>query len=326
MNREVRFVRPFNVPHQFDEALDGVRFRMGSNVCEPDSSVLVGADDEYLRALPEIVWADSDESLTSFVSALLRGASDARLNPRDLTLAVTAHTSYLKITSLLYQCTLDCLDVLEHRVSFDRPRPDALLASKSGAEISVCVLLTNELKPQGLRPWRKSTWLARKKFAIRTDDVRGWFRPIPLDSETRRQLGLPSTTVRYVNVEAPFEPVGSGNEPEFYVDADLLGQIDRSGGSAIGKAFQAQLACDFVSAVIMASNSSSEMLQDATWEDVQGSLVGKVVNLVLDAKMAPEEKFASLRSHLDNPTKFMALVEGALKLRPTMLKSFSEEQ
>lgn len=70
MSRETRHVRPFSVPVEFNRALESVRFHMGDQSCEPDSKIVVGTHEEWLRTKPELTWATDATEFADFKKTL----------------------------------------------------------------------------------------------------------------------------------------------------------------------------------------------------------------------------------------------------------------
>ena len=324
MNREVRTIRPFNIPAELERALELVRFSMGAATCEPNAYITIDSQEEYLRSVPALSWAESDEAFAQFRSSVSASIDKAGIPRSAAALLVTAYTPYLKITNDLLHHRLDQLDSLPRIKSFRKERPDALRASTHGAVVTAYVVLVSDLERRALEPWRKGTWLARTSFRIETDSAMQVFRPTPLDDAGRERLGLPKGTVRYFSIgdHEVLSPYESSAPPEYYVDAELLALINSAPGTPGAIVLQTQLACDFIASVITDCVSRADDLGNCAWEDIKDSLVGRVVSLVSGAHASTSNREELLEIIRTDPFKLLARVEHALQIRNPLLKSF----
>lgn len=327
MYKETRPVRPFSVPVEFYRALEGVRFHMGEQSCEPDSKIVVGPHEEWLQTKPELAWAAGESEFADFKKTLATGLEESECDPATLGLVVTAYTKYLKITDILLSHSLDNLDTLPRTCEFDGiHRPAALQASTHGTVIVAYVVLLADLPPVALKPWRKGTWLARVGFRLETETAKEMFRPTPLDDDARQRLNLPKSTVRYFSIgeHNPLEPYDESEQPELYVDTELLTQIDHAASSPVSRALQTQLACDFIFGVVLACAGRSDELEGATWETLQDSLLGRIIGLIAGSRADAARRNQLITDARTNPARLVALAEDALRVRKTLIDSFSE--
>lgn len=328
MYKETRPVRPFSVPVEFHRALEGVRFHMGDQICDPDQKIVVGPHEEWLRTKPELAWATGESEFTDFKKALASGVEETGCEPASLGLVVTAYTKYLRITDILLCHSLDDLDTLPRTREFAGVhRTAALQASTHGTVIVAYVALLADQPPVPLKPWRKGTWLARVGFRLETEIAKEMFRPTPLDDDARQRLNLPKGTVRYFSIgeHNPLAPYDESEQPEFYVDTDLLTQIDHAASSPVGRALQTQLACDFISGVVLACKDRADELECATWETLQDSLLGRIIGLIAGSGSDAARRNQLITDARSNPARLIALAEDALRVRNTLLDSFSED-
>lgn len=325
MSRETRTLRPFSVPAAFGEALQLARFHMGEQVCEADSRIMVDSADDFLRAKPALSWARTDAEMEMFRSLLQQGVDESGIPASELGLIVTAYSSYLKIVDVCLQVPLsDCASV-ERTTSFAKCRPRALYASTHGATLSAYVALLSQQERRALRPWRKGAWLARAEFRISLEtEAAAIFRPTPLTDARRNELGLPKQTLRYFELgdHDPFHPYNDQERPAFYVDEELLSRLNADPASALSKAIQAQLVCDFIAGLVVACNARDADLP--AWEDAKESLIGRVVRRVVGEKATRSECEEMLQLTKKRPTEFIARAEHALDVKRALLKSFSE--
>ena len=325
MSRETRTLRPFSVPAAFGDALQLARFHMGEQVCEADSRIMVDSADDFLRAKPALSWARNDAEMETFRSLLQQGVNESGIPASELGLIVTAYSSYLKIVDVCFQAPLsDCASV-KRITSLAECRPRALYASTHGATLSAYVALLAPQEQQALRPWRKGAWLARAEFRVSLETAAAAiFRPTPLTDARRSEFGLPKQTLRYFTLDDhdPFRPYNDTERPTFYVDEELLSRLNADPTSALSKAIQAQLACDFIAGLIAACNARNADVP--SWDDAKESLIGRVVRRVVGEKASRSECEEALLMATKNPTKFIARAEHALDVKRVLLKSFSE--
>ncbi len=327
MSQESRIVRPFNVDPELERIFETTRLRFGDLECESGSRIMVEDSSTYTLRKAELIWAGEHQNFMAFKRELANGAARSGLDHKLLSIVVTAYTVYLKMTDVIYNQPLTDLDALPQVVELTgHQTPRALQASSSGAEVNVYLVLTEELLEKPLCPWRKGTWLTRTRFRIRTTQELTLFRPIPLTDEIRRELHLPAKTTRYLHMGdyIPTEPDGDSVEPVFYVDEDLLSELAARANSPVGIMLQSQLVVDFVTAVVAASVSDHGPTR-STYEEIRGSLLGRVINFV--APQAQEfERNKLLEMVHDEPARFVAHLEDVVDVRKTMLESLRDEQ
>lgn len=327
MSVETRTLRPFDPPPQLDDALKLARFHMGAQVCEPESRIVIESPDDFLRAKPTLSWAEDDAQMARFRSLLREGADASGIPHADLGLVVLIYARYLQIADIPYCIPLSECDSIPRALSFADCRPRALQANTHGAVVSAYVALLREQAKQPLRAWRKGTWLARVAFRLTLASDASLFHPTPLTDEKRAELGLPRQTTRYVEIDGLHDllrPYGEAEPPTFYVDEELLSQLNSNPASPLSKALQAQLVLDFVTAAVAAYNSGRE--EAGVWNDLKDSLLGQIVRLVAGREAAPTDCQQALKRLETNPSDFISRAESALNLKRTLLKAFAEPQ
>lgn len=324
MSRETRTLRPFSAPVVFGEALQFVQFHMGEQICDADSRITIESASDFLRAKPALSWARNDAEMETFRSLLNDGVTESGISPSQLGLVVTVYSGFLKMADICYQARLSDCSSLERLVPFSECRPRALQASTHGATVSAYVALLQRQERRALQPWRKGTWLARVQFRLDLETtITSIFRPTPMDDAKRRELGLPKGTARYfaLNDHDPFRPYSDTEPPTFYVDEDLLSRLNAEATSPLSKALQAQMVCDFIIGLVLASNARNADQHE--WEDLKDSLIGRAVELVAgrNASLGDRENaFSLLRT---DPTTFIARAEDVLNIKRSMIRSFS---
>ena len=329
MSRETRIVRPFVLGDRLDRCLSGMVLQFGALRCEPGGKILMEDPDEYLRSTLRLTWEASESRFAAFRKTLLRGLADHGIEPDAVALVAIAHTRYLKIASILIHHPVSRLNSLGRELVFrSNERPRALRTSTHGATVTAYLALTQSIEPVPLRPWRKGTWLARAMFRIQTGGAHQLFQPTPMDDMTRSEFKLPEDCIHYLHMDShePLRPFRETSAPVFYVDADVLTRLDRTAGTAIGRAMQAQLACDFVAGVIMDVAAQGGDAASLSWDKVESSLFGRIVTMAA-GKGASVERCREVGQLVrTDPGQLLSLVEGAVKLRPGVVTALSADE
>ncbi len=324
MSREVRTVRPFQIRDSLDRVLESAVLRFGADECLAGSRIQFDDVDDYRRRRAELAW--HQEGFDYFKTSVSDAVEEIGIDPGALALLVTAATGYLKITEVVFRHPLSDLDNLSAIVNLSDPRPKALRTGFHGAKVVAYLLLTEDIDPQPLRPWRKGTWLARAVFRLVSTSPTSLFRPTPLDQAQRDRLGLPQGVVRYLDL-GDYEPQLSYDDsipPSFYVDEDLLASLAARPNSSLSRFFQVQLVQDFIWGVLR-SPAIQENFNDLEWEDLEDTLLGKILNLIAGSNASDERRNELIKMSKTSPEKILALAEDAIGLRKEILAAFKEE-
>ncbi len=329
MSKETRTVRPFRTA-ALGAILDGIILRFGKRECAAAGSIVVDDPGEFTRSRGEIIWAQDDE-FDEFKRALRAGAAELGIDTSALCLFITASTTYLKRTQEVFRCPLDNLESLE-RVTLITPhdRPAALRTGFHGAVIDTYLLLLRELDKRALFPWRKGTWLSRAKFRVDVEKGAEMYRLTPLDDARRAQLGISPRAIRYIDLGDTdiLAPYGDFAPPRFYVDEECLAQLDARHSSPTGVALQAQLVQDFIAAVLWysAANDDECDLDAKSWEDIEDSLLGRILRFVAGPGASAEDKKTLLKTLGSNPEQVLARAEHAIDIRKYILTALEDKQ
>ncbi len=330
MSSEARTIRPFTGLEQFEAALKKSYLHFGPDVCRPDESIRSDLLSHQFNLRPvDLQWAKDEAKFKDFKDELQQGAAEAGVDSSSVSLVVVAETSYLKEAKILLNHPLSGLSSLDRTVNLastdDRPAP--FRAWRHGFSVDVYALLNRSVAPSPLRPHRKGTWFARERFEVKTThSSERLFRPIPLDEERRGQLNLPSETARYV-VLGEHNPLQEydeqAEEPEFYIDEDLLSELSVSSSAASSQAIQLELALHFISHVIReASRRLSK--QSVPFEEISDSLVARILQLCAGSANN-EERMRKLYNQISNrPQHVVACAEDRLGIRDALVKNVKE--
>ncbi len=320
MSSESRVIRPFDA-QSLEHVFHAARLRCGSMECEPGKSLRWDDPTPFSAADPKLMLAPESE-FDDFRRLLGTGAAEAGVDVSLLSLLVTASTSYLKITDTVGRSLAD-LSVLPRVIGLAGMR--ASQASTSGTVVRAYVVLSKTLPRRALKPWRKGTWLARAEFKIKTGDESSPYALVRLDDEKRKELGLRRQTMRYVDLadHNSVQPFDEGERPEFYVDANFLDELDAQANSPVGRALQAQLVVDFVTAVIL--DAHKRIRPEDRYADLEDSLAGRVVRRIASRSASGDERDKLVRWIREKPAKVIACAEDPIGLLKTQLDSLRGE-
>ena len=329
MSSESRVLRPFEVADRLAGALRRARFSYGNLHCGADEGFVV-EDGSFGMRQPVIEWAAEDE-FDDFKKDLVQGAVDTGLDKSLLCLAVTVRSGYLKTCDLVWVCSLDDLSGLERRVDIGERAPgsrwDAFRAETHGAEVDIYVARRRGAgAPSRRRPSRKGAWLAHVSFRIRCESDSELFKPQPLDDTSRRDLGLPAKTMRFVDIdngESVTDPLHESSVPILWVDEQLLSDLDAHAATPLAQHLQRQLAIDFIASVVFEFSRLSPEEMSSSYDEIRDSLIGRIVRfLVRGGDDAACE--AMLRTCRDKPREAVAQAEHAVDILAAAKKSLEE--
>ena len=326
MSREVRTVRPFQIGDSLDRVLEDVVFRFGTDECSAGGRIQVDDVDDYHRRQAELAWS-SEHEFECFKTSLSDMVAEIGIDPGALALFVTVSTSYLKITEVVFRHQLSDLDGLPAIANMSDPRPKALRAGFHRANVAAYLLLTKDIDPQPLRPWRKGTWLARAVFRLVSTPSTSLFRPTPLDQAQRDRLGLPQGVVRYLDL-GDYEPRLSYDDSiplAFYVDKDLLDLLTARPNSRLSHFIQVQLVQDFIRGVLRSPAVQEENFDDLSWADLEDTLLGRIVSLIAGSRASDEDRYKLISMSKREPDRILALAEDAIGLRKDLLAAVNRE-
>lgn len=328
MSKETRTVRPFLGLDALEHFLDRTLLHFGRDACEPGSTMVVDvAPHEFLLRPVNLTLAPDDASFEALTQDLKNAARDADIPIDALALLVVAWSSFLRTTSVVKEVPLGALDSLERTLLLtDGTKARAFRAPFDGFVVECYLHLDRALSQKPLRPHMKGTWLSRARFAVSTSHGPAVLPPMPLTNEIRSRLELPPRTMRYVHfgdhdLLAPFR---DSEEPVYYIDEDILGQITARKGSQASKALQSQLALDFVTAVIRRAASRRDDLLDISYFDVRDSLLGHVVRLAAGAGANDGDRDRVLSWLRTDPEKVVAFAENSIRVGDAFIDALKD--
>ncbi len=309
-------LRPFNVPPPVEGFLKNAKLHVAdSDEVFVEANQQLTVTEAQLRAGTFQLRISDDEA--AFIDAV-RDAEVPLNTVADLTnvgLVIVASSPYLKLAQIVFQ---------EPWGGFGRTinlgahgMPDAFRCIHHGCEIGVHLVLRDEATKAPRSPWRKGTWLSSVAFKLRTESEGFGFSLIPLTDEIRDDKQLPRKALRYVELPGSPMEIDSSANIGIYVDASLLGRLEREASTKWAIAFQDQLVIDLLGAVAMHALAAG--LDDCSWHDVKTSLLGSVIEMVAGKDGDPrcEELLSAL---IVNPSVFMAAAEGVLEMTDNVMR------
>lgn len=328
MSSESRLLRPFQIDKRLEGALRNTEFSYGDRRCKDGEHVLI-EDRTFGMRQPVLEWS-SEEHFEEFKRDLALGAVSMGIHESHLCLAVTARSGYLKLCERVFFHPLDDLDGLNRKVQLgeapDGTRRQVFCAESHGAAVDAYVALRRPINPAPLRPSRVAAWLTHVSFRVECESEPDLFRPQPLDDENRKRLGLAQEAVRFLELDPTSLtlPLAEGDVPTFWVDEQLLTDVDRQGRSAVGKYFQLHLALDFVIGVILEFARNADHDEVESYEDIRDSLIGRVARMLAGTRADDSQRDAILMLCRKDPGRAVALAEHAVGLRSSALKSLEQ--
>lgn len=341
MSSETREFRPYRVDPRLQAALDGTSMRFGDLVVANRGSVLI-EDRTFSRRPASVVWAGED-GFEQFKRDLCGGSVDSGFDPSLLVLVVAVRSGYLKTQELAVEVALSDLDQLDRVTSItsdpNGSRRTAFRTDTHGASVEVFVALNRQLEPKPLAAWRKATWLAKATFRIRCDVDTTLFRPMPLDRAKRDELNR-RDNVTWYNDTTFFVEFDSGCDltadlsdtevPYLWVDEELLTMLDQHRTSPVAELIQTQMVLHLISNVIYefsrrASGEGSEgadvELDTRTYQDLSGSLVGRIARLIAGPKATQAQRSDVIDKMRTDPVVAVAWAETKARLRSSLIDS-----
>lgn len=317
MSKETRTVRPFVGLDTLEGALSETLLHFGQEACTADQGIIVDlAAHEFLLRPVSVEWGADDQAFEAFKDRIIDGAARAQISMQDLSLMVVASSSFLKMADIVFVLSCGGIGRLERitELTGDQ-RSSAFSAPFSGFMVDSYLLLNRTLPKRPLRPHLKGTWLAHTRYRVGTTEGPALLPPTPLTKEEREKHNLPSKTIRYLYFgdHDLLQPYSEQERPVFYVDEQLLSQMNARRRSGASKALQLQLAHDFTAVVIRRAAANPE-IKNVGYEDLRSSLLGSVLRIAGGPGARPEDLDVLLSEIRSDPEKVIARTEHFIDL------------
>lgn len=329
MTTEQRIVRPFHNLADVQHWLNGVGVEIGGHRAQANRSLSVAVESFVAEraslslAVDDGHWRTRQNQLSDLVAGL-----PIDMTALDLVAVTTAPR--LHVCEVAFTGSLANIIAGQRSVALvsDR-RPTALSAPFGGCIIDIAIVLNRDLRPKGLLPYRRGTWLAKVTCRITTDLGQIGFTPIPLTDDIRREHALPERTLRLITTERVTDPeIDADTALTVYVDQELLAQLTAEPRSRGSRTLQMQLFLDAMTAVVHAASREIAAGEGSTtFSEAQESLLGTLIRQMAarDNEIdidAAERLWATVR-HI--PDRAVALIEGWLpEFKNVLVNSISE--
>ncbi len=319
MSTEQRVIRPFSPLPGLDALAREIRLRVGPDELVDGERVLLTRD-VYMHSPVSLVVPEIREGGDA-VAAIADELERRDLNFDDVGFAVTLYTRYLKILNFECRSTLTDWLNLETEVQVATPtaRPPALQAPHGGCSVEAMFYLRSEKPRQPNRPWRFGTWLARSSFEIVTEDSLTGFIPKSLTAERKAAMKLAAKTVSYVSMggNSPLEPDCGIDDVELWIDADLLSRLSLMPLDKRSVALQTQFFMLTISEIVAAAVADAG-LRLVGWADIETSILGKVISILIPNKSSADARKSLGESYLDmikgDSQRFMSFIQEKAEL------------
>ncbi len=316
MASERREIRPYIGLSRLEQLVGDARLAVGTEVCDPGGRVVLPVS-AFLVDRVELSVGDPELNRDDWIRRAESAIEAASLGEDEVEFVLVITTPRLKLAEVSRLGTVrevaDALPKLPIAVGLDRH--PTLSAPHGGYTVDFAALLTRDRAPRPLSPSRRGTWLARSRFAVRTDLGDIGFTPRPLTAEVRERHGLSSKTMRLVLVENPLSRDVGPDGVELYVDELILAEIAQSPHTPGARSLQRQLFLDAMWATVI---SASKQLDEIplSYDDIEGSIVGRLLDRLTEGHQDESER-SDARDGLLNelrsrPSVFIARVEALI--------------
>ncbi len=325
MSQEARTIRPFSDLGDIGALVDDAVLHFGDATCASNSSIAFDGEPHTFVLRPaKIEWAPDDVELRDRVRRVRESVGASGVRADQLSLLVVAATPYLKIAEIVLDTPVSLLDSLPRVSSLtEPPRPRVFDTPHHGFAVDAFIVLNETVDPRPLLPWRRGTWLAHSRFVVATDAARTLFRLTPMDATQKEQLSLGSKTIRYLHLDE-HDPLESFDEqpekPIFYIDEQILGQLNATSRTPSGKALQLQMAVDFVGSVVAASSRHPD-LKTKSLDDIEGSLLFRVLRAAAGAGAKRTDLQTLYARVADDPGWVTAHAEHTIDIQKGLLEN-----
>lgn len=314
MASERREIRPYVGLADLERQISDARLVVGGEICEPGSKIVVSIP-AFLTERVELEIGpptefDHDEWFRNTEQAL----ESASLEADEVEFVLIATTPRLKLSEVSRLGDVRELAGQLPRVlvAVGPDRPASLSAPHGGYTVDFAAVLNRNRDPRPLSPTRRGTWLARSRFAVRTDLGDIGFTPRQLTDEVRSRHNLNSKTMRLVLVEDPLSGDVGPDGIELYVDELILAEIAQAPHTPGARALQRQFFLDAMSATVITASKQLEQ-SSLSYDEIEGSIVGRILDRLTESHQSESER-SDARDGLLNelrsrPSVFLARVE-----------------
>lgn len=244
----------------------------------------------------------------------IRKACDAAQVPyKSARYVIYARSRMLRRSTIIYEHSIS-RNEFEEEIAIDRLLGDRLVfGDQSGYEISMALILWEQLTFKTLQVTEPGTWLGRSRFRIRPENDFSSFSPLPLDKVTRDSLGLRPGTYSFIDIQEDLLTLEDLSDGVIvYLDEDVLNLLLTDESDSMAKAIQTQLAVNTISTI--AQYIGNELKADGSTIGELGEDVGAsrfVYKLASNCKIDSNEL---MEMAVKNSNHLVSLIESQFNL------------
>ncbi len=301
---ESRHVRPFNVPTAYLQMLNGCTLTALGSTVESGKNVRIDPSELRREQLGDLV-----VHIPADIPKLARNSYDPPTSACSL--IIFASSEMLKRTVLLDTKPLSSLVVPSTGLKYQMG-DDVFRDVTMGFEVTVAVVLHEELKKRQLLPHMKGTWLSRSDFGFRMIYDDSSFSPVELHDSTREELELPLQTLSYVQFGVGQKATTAESLSELltlYLDAGVLARIHSRKLATESHEVLLRLAIDLIVAVIV--RGAHELAEDGEPASPT-SIYARMIDKQQFSPAVTEDKIVEWAK--DDPDRLRAIVASNLSL------------
>jgi len=278
IRQESKLIRPFLHADDLKNILTNVAISLkaGEEFATEELHVIKPEDRDLLH--PTL-------SILMDVSTAIDHLENMGVSPDAVKLVVIATASELRLSQPI--CTFPLKELPEQEIELI-PSVRRFLSTKGGCDISVVLLLGEELPIKNLTPHAFGQWLAKKTFSLRPEQPSDDFSIRALTDKDRIRLNLPEGTVHYV------EQGGSLNDPDvklqdcltIWISEPIFNALSRDSSNRTSAAIQKAFLSEIILSVVISEVSE---LQNGEMPEEKSPLDGFFDDLSKDANVTKEQ-------------------------------------
>lgn len=288
IRHESKLIRPFLHAEELKNILSNtsIRLKFGDPVSTQEVHVVKPEDGGLLE--PAL-------SVSLDVSAAIGLLEKIGIESTTVRIIILATSNEMRLSQMLASYALDGLPDSEVELL---PGIRRFLSAKGGCEISVAMLLGDELPVKNLKPHALGQWLAKKTFSLKPEQPSNEFRILSLTEKERLRLKLPEGVVHFV------EKGGSLNDPEaklqdcltIWVSEGIFNALSRDSSSRASAAIQKAMMSEITLSLVVAEVGDL----DGAMPESGSPLDGFFTDLAKDSKLPKEQLVQFARPNGDS--------------------------
>lgn len=279
IRHESKLIRPFLHAEELKNILSNtsIRLKLDDPVSTQEVHVVKPEDSGLL---------DPALSVSLDVSAAIGLLEKIGIETNTVRIIILATSNEMRLSKMLASYALDGLPDSEVEL-LPLPGIRRFLSAKGGCEISVAMLLGDELQAKNLKPHALGQWLAKKTFSLKPEQPSNEFRILSLTEKERLRLKLPEGVVHFV------EKGGSLNDPEaklqdcltIWVSEGIFNALSRGSSPRVSAAIQKAMMAEITLSIVVAEVGDL----DGAMPESGSPLDGFFTDLAKDSKLPMEQ-------------------------------------